>query len=666
MSKRASCGGLLCRWRLPLWAPWLLWVLWMFAVPQAQATPTDALVLAEGRASIPVTSGVDYLIEDPGQALTAELAMSASNASRWKRYEGRKVNLLRHSTPVWLRLRFENRASNPWVLGIDWPLLHSLHVYQFDTVAGQLIARHETGLGASGEQKALQDTGYVFPLVFREGRPTTALVRVHTKNSVIVPMTVWNRQAYQASRHNHNLLMGMLFGVLAIMLLYNASLLLFTRDRSFAYYAAYLLAATLYELAITGYGALLIWGDNPWLTAWGYEFFACFTFLAATLFIRNFLDIPQSGLKHLRWGTHLVALYWVIGIVVVLAWPSLAQPMRMPLAGALSGLFAVYVSFVQMARGNVSARYFTVAWAVLVIGTMAHMLALLGVVEGNAFTEYGQHVGFVIEILLLSVALADRIKRDRLARNWAQGEALALTRSVQIEREEKIKAQEDAIAIQTRANDELEVRVLDRTAELERAMKNLAIANDELAKLSVTDALTTVHNRRYFDEALAREHDRSARTGVPLALLLADIDHFKKINDTCGHLAGDECLRLVAVTLVKTVGRSTDLIARYGGEEFALVLPATGPDHAFEVAERVRVAVENILFIYRGRRVPITISLGVVAQVTRPEQSVSDFIAEADAALYRAKAAGRNQVMVAAQAMRIGALSTGQNDSDPV
>ena len=129
--------------------------------------------------------------------------------------------------------------------------------------------------------------------------------------------------------------------------------------------------------------------------------------------------------------------------------------------------------------------------------------------------------------------------------------------------------------MQLKANEELELRVLDRTAELKRAMENVELANVQLAKLSVTDGLTKVHNRRFFDETLKKEHDRSARTGTPLALLLADIDHFKKINDSVGHLAGDECLKLVASTLAGTVGRSTDLVARYGGEEFAIVLPAT-------------------------------------------------------------------------------------------
>jgi diguanylate cyclase (GGDEF)-like protein len=104
----------------------------------------------------------------------------------------------------------------------------------------------------------------------------------------------------------------------------------------------------------------------------------------------------------------------------------------------------------------------------------------------------------------------------------------------------------------------------------------------------------------------------------------------------------------VASTLAGTVGRSTDLVARYGGEEFAIVLPGTDATHALEVAERLRRAVEEIQFIYRGRRIPISISLGVVARVAVAHQPVTDFVSQADEALYAAKGAGRNQAQLAA------------------
>ncbi|MEY4563241.1 MAG: hypothetical protein RLZZ618_2518 [Pseudomonadota bacterium] len=636
MSNARSWIGLSCGWLLALLA-----ALPCAAAPLAAGAPST--VLPAGQSAVVVTSGVDYLVEEEGKPLTPEEAMGQT---RWKRYEGRNINLMRQAQAGWFRLNIENPSGQPAVLAIDWPLLLHVHGFQIDPGTGRPIASYARSPG-SMSSAPWHDTAHAFPLQFAEGHATTVLLKVQSRTAMVVPLKVWSVPAYEANRHGHNVLMGMLFGILGIMLFYNTSLLLFTRDRDYAYYSAYLLGAMLYELSLTGYGPLLFWGDSVWLTSNGYGLFAAFTFLMATLFIRSFLEIARTAWPHMRWVTDLLALYWVVCIVVVLFVPQHAPSLRMPLIGALSGLLGIYSSVVQMVRGNASARFFTLGWVVLMVGTMAHTLSLTGLIEGNAFTDYSQHVGFVIEALLLSVALADRIKRDRRASARAQAKSIALTQSVEYEREEKIKAQDEAIALQARARDTLEARVQERTAELDQAMNHLEAANAELARLSVTDALTLVHNRRHFDEVLEREHKHSARTAKPLALLLADIDFFKKINDQCGHLAGDECLRLVAAVLTRTIGRSTDLVARYGGEEFALVLPDTGTEQALAVAERMRLAVAGIEFEYRGMRVPLSISVGVTSKVTDPHERVASFIAEADGALYAAKAAGRNQVKLA-------------------
>jgi two-component system, sensor histidine kinase LadS len=365
-----------------------------------------------------------------------------------------------------------------------------------------------------------------------KGAKATVLIRLQSTAALIVPMNLWERDAYKTERLAHNFLMGLLFGVLAIMLIYNASLYVFTRDNSYLAYSVYLATAALYELAITGYGPLYVWGDHFWMTWRGYEFTACLAFLSATVFFRVFLELRTCKIRHLVWMNNGFVTFWALAAVLTVLQNSPLVSLLIALGGLVGGVAAVYSSIYRIFQGSISARYFAIAWSTLLVGTTVHILSLFGAIEGNWVTDYGQHMGFVVEIMLLSLALADRIKRERAARERAQEETLALTRKVQLEREEKIRAQEQAIEIQTRAKEELELRVLDRTAELERAMKNLEIANVELAKLSVTDALTKVHNRRYFDDVLKREHDRSSRTGVPLALALVDIDHFKKINDS--------------------------------------------------------------------------------------------------------------------------------------
>ena len=249
--------------------------------------------------------------------------------------------------------------------------------------------------------------------------------------------------------------------------------------------------------------------------------------------------------------------------------------------------------------------------------------------------------------MLLAIALADRIKRERTAREKAQLEALELSNKISRMNQERIKADEEIMEVQQRANKDLELKVLERTNELQRAMRNLELANKELSNLSLTDPLTKVYNRRYFDQILESEYKRGSRTGDPVTVAIVDIDHFKYVNDTYGHLIGDECLRMVAVTLGQQVSRETDLLARYGGEEFVFILPATSQEKGMIVADRARTAVEDIKFIHKGNRIPISVSIGVAGWVPKPGETADRLVKAADKAMYEAKEKGRNRAAAA-------------------
>jgi diguanylate cyclase (GGDEF)-like protein len=166
--------------------------------------------------------------------------------------------------------------------------------------------------------------------------------------------------------------------------------------------------------------------------------------------------------------------------------------------------------------------------------------------------------------------------------------------------------------------------------------------HEEIHRISIMDGLTGVHNKRYFLEFLERELAIVRRQRTPLSLIMVDIDHFKKINDTHGHLTGDAALKQLCARLRPRI-RATDLLARYGGEEFAVVLPATPKDGALLFAEALRVLVESEPFHDGDIAIPCTISLGI-AEVDVAEPGAPDaLIKRADANLYEAKRSGRNR-----------------------
>lgn len=173
--------------------------------------------------------------------------------------------------------------------------------------------------------------------------------------------------------------------------------------------------------------------------------------------------------------------------------------------------------------------------------------------------------------------------------------------------------------------------------------KNL---EEKLRQLSALDGLTELANRRFFDEFLEREWQRAKRSKMPISLLMADIDFFKAYNDTYGHLAGDDCLKRVALVIKNRLKRPGDLAARYGGEEFAGILTETDAVGALRVAEDIRRGIEDLQINHSASPISnnITISIGVATVSATANNSPTFLIDSSDKALYMAKQKGRNRV----------------------
>lgn len=170
-------------------------------------------------------------------------------------------------------------------------------------------------------------------------------------------------------------------------------------------------------------------------------------------------------------------------------------------------------------------------------------------------------------------------------------------------------------------------------------------ANTELSRVSRIDGLTQLNNRRYWEERAQEEYNRNIRSQNPCSMVMFDIDHFKRINDTYGHLAGDDVIRQTARLLKETM-RNTDIAGRYGGEEFVVILVDTTQENAFIFCERLRQLIADLIVPWEGEEIRYTISLGI-SEIMPKDPNFQHWLERADQALYQSKETGRNRTSMA-------------------
>lgn len=603
-----------------------------------------------------LSPSADNIIVDERSYLVTHGSLSDTNVetiarrSDWIRSSDRKFDpsVLRSDTVFWFRFQVKPTEGDytGWHLAINWPLVNHLQLFVHDEQTGDWWASKPQGDRYPLEARYQHQRNLYFPLAFDNDSTKTLYLQLSTSGLISLPIALTRGTTLEKQQTRESLIVGGILGAFLVILFCNLSIYSILKERFYLVYSFYVATTFVYLVALTGIGYFFIWGNNTWFNVNGFSVFSCLSFLAACWFFRVFLELPARGGWMLHSNTVLM-VGW--GILMVASAISLAPWVKIGinLISLSSCIIATVVALLLSFRGDQVARLFTLAWLSLIVGTFIFVLMLFGILPLNPVTRYGQMVGLVLEMVLLTITLAYRINSERLRRAAAKSRALELERRANEERQERLKAQMETMNLQHRQNLRLEMQVTQRTEQLEDAMNKLARVNQELTTLSVTDALTSVHNRRYLDDKLIEEYKRAARNQLPLAVVLADIDHFKPVNDNYGHTAGDHCLRDLAVAMKSVIRRPGDVLARYGGEEFIFLLPGCDQTEAAQVAENARQVVESLKVDHGGETITLTISLGVAAWVPNSENSYKELVNAADSALYRAKNAGRNQIMTA-------------------
>ena len=447
------------------------------------------------------------------------------------------------------------------------------------------------------------------------GQPVEVLLRVQSQSSMQVPLVLYTPRAFAEVLRDAQFSTGLYYGIVLALLIYNLVLWLMLRDSGYFWYLLHVAAFGLVLFTLNGYGFEYFWPEWPWMADVAVPLSICLALIGMQLFARSYLELQQRWPVGNAISLGISAFFGVLAIVSTQAEYRVVTPIASK-AVLLGVVWIIIATIVMLRRGYAPARLFLLAWALFLAGTTMFTLLAFGLVPRNFWTLNGVQIGSAMEMLLLSLALGSRYAGLRV----------------------------ENIRIVQQVNEQLERSVIDRTKQLRTTMAQLGEANVQLREYSQRDPLTGVYNRRHFREAFEQALLARQENGEPLALLLLDLDHFKKINDRYGHLAGDDCLRHAAKCLEAVVGERGGLVARFGGEEFVAVLPDTNAQDALRLAEVIRLRIHQSPVVSRNHSIRMSTSIGLHTLDASRETIPEEVIRIADEALYRAKDDGRNCV----------------------
>ncbi|MEZ9819511.1 diguanylate cyclase [Shewanella sp. 10N.286.45.A1] len=487
-------------------------------------------------------------------------------------------------------------------------------------------------------QRPIISNDFSYPFSSKNDDFHTFYIRISTTGSASLPVTLWSDNAYYQSSEQDSLLYGFQIGVLIAIGIFSLFIALTSHSFSYTYYAGYVLSLTLFVASLHGIAFRFIWPNWPVVQTFIFPLLLCISMAFAYLFSEKVMQLKyhsRTMLRICRAGAAISVLLLFMGLFLDY---NLALKMDI-CAVMLSCVLLMYISLLQGFRGHKLAKLFAVGWAGMMLGVLISGLMYLGYLKLDMQTKTPFMLGLSFEIVFMAALLAIRYNDERLAKMQIQKEALQQAESLKLTREESLR-------MEARSSEQLGQMVQERTLELEIALRELNEANQKLTEQTTIDSLTGVKNRSSFDKRIIAEGRISRRQQTPMAILMLDIDHFKSINDTYGHLAGDQALRVIAEELKQKLKRPTDLVSRFGGEEFAIILPNTNQEGALQVAESIRKAIFELPISWGGVTIPLTVSIGVSVEIVSSEQHTTLLLELADKALYRAKNEGRNRVML--------------------
>lgn len=554
---------------------------------------------------------------------------------RWQPLEQGNLSLGFNARPHWLRISLR-ASTNPSLLLLAYPHLDYVRLYQLQ--AGQLIKQVSTGDMLPFAMRPLAHRYFVFPLDASDSVQTLYLW-VQTSGLLQVPIQQVTREELAQADQRYLLSQGLYYGFFLAASLFALFLCLAHRDSAYGLFSLLVLAYAAVEALYSGLGFGYLWPNLPALNQMTLPICLAFALAMAARFSLRVFRL-QPGQRGYASGQ---CLFWCALVLMALT-PLLSVSLALLACLVLIALHCTLhtgLGIYWLRSGRAGGGWYCASWGIFTLGTLAAASQYWGLLaDGTSLFGLNQAAS-LLQVILLTFMVCQRVKLDYSSRLNAEFAARA-EQSRAIE-QEQAQAQQLAQAVE------------EKTAALQAALCEVSKLNMELSKQTITDSLTGLFNRRHFDHLLDSEVRRAAREHRPISLVLIDIDHFKKINDTYGHPVGDDCLIQLARLLRQVVRQPPDIVFRFGGEEMALLLPGSDAAGAQVVAEKICSLVAANEFCYPAGCLQLTLSLGVGSLIPEQNTLPREVFELADQALYLAKNRGRNRVACLTHSDRIAA-----------
>ncbi|VVP92046.1 hybrid sensor histidine kinase/response regulator [Pseudomonas fluorescens] len=375
----------------------------------------SAVEFDEFTQSRPLGRTLQVFEDASGQASIDDVRAQAA-AGQFKTHDNDTLNAGYSRSAFWLKIDLHYRPTHPaaqrtWLLELAYPPLDHLDLYVPDSAGGYRLAR-QTGDALPFDSREIRQNNYLFNLVFTPDQSQTVYLRLESEGSIQAPVTLWSSTAYLEDQPVRLYVLGVIYGVLLGMLVYNLFIYLSVRDTSYLYYIFYIASFGLYQLSVNGAAVEYFWPDNPWWANAATPFFIGCAGLFGSQFARSFLQTATYS----RWLDRLLLALIAFGAVVVglSLMTSYALALRLATALALTFTLVIFAAGIfAWLRGLRVARYFIIAWSAFLLGGIINTLMVLGYLPNVFLTMYSSQIGAAIEVALLSLALADRINAMR-------------------------------------------------------------------------------------------------------------------------------------------------------------------------------------------------------------------------------------------------------------